>query len=84
MGQEADYQSDAEVFLGYAGDLEALGVSTSENKNIKRIDPYYREYLLSQCEHWTKLKVIGGEDVLMGIGHGRQRPKVLEFNVIKE
>jgi REP element-mobilizing transposase RayT len=81
MEEKSDYLSDAEVFLGYAGDLEALNVVVSENKNIKRIDPFYREYLLTKCDYWTELKVIGGEENLVGEGHGRRRPKIVEFKV---
>ncbi len=79
MGEIAEQQTDKEVFLGYAGDLEALAVEVAKNKEIKRIDPYSREYLLSQCKHWSRLKSIGGEDVLTGISHGRRRPRTVEF-----
>ncbi len=79
MGEEASLQSDREVFLGYAGDLEALGILVAENKDIKHIDPYTRTYLLAQCEHWTRLKIISGEDTLVGVGHGGRRPRTVDF-----
>ncbi len=79
MGHQSFQLNDHQVFLGYAGDLEALGVLVSGNKDIKRVDPYAKSYLLQQCEYWTKLKLISGEDVLIGEGHGRRRPTKIEF-----
>ncbi len=79
MGEAAEQQSDKEIFLSYAGDLEALAVEVSQNKDIKRIDPYNQEFLLSKCDHWSQLKIISGEDVLTGIGHGQRRPKRIGF-----
>jgi REP element-mobilizing transposase RayT len=79
MGEAAEQQSDKKIFLSYAGDLEALAVEVGQNKDIKRIDPYNQEFLLSKCEHWNKLKIISGEDVLTGIGKGHRKPKIINF-----
>ncbi len=84
MGEQAEQLSDREVFLGYAGDLEALGLLVAENKDIKRIDQYAQKFLLEQCEYWWKLKIISGEDVLTGIGHGQRRPFEVEFKSLTE
>ena len=81
IGQEAELMSDEEIFLNYAGDLESLGYEVAENKEVKRIDPYIREFLLSKCEHWTQLKAIGGEDILVGESNGRRRPTIVKFEL---
>ncbi len=81
MGKEAEFLSDREVFLAYAGNLIALGVAVAENKEVKRIDSFSREYLLAKCDYWQSLKSIGGEDILIGEGKGRRRPKIFKFTV---
>ncbi len=79
MGEQAEQLADNQIFLNYAGDLEALGILVAENKNIKEIDPFAKKFLLEKCKHWSQLKHIGGEDVLSGVGYGGRRPITVEF-----
>ena len=81
IGEEASLESDAEIFLRYAADLETLCIEVAKNKSVKRLDPYQQEFLLSRCDLWSRLNLLGGDDVLTGTGYGGHRPRVMHFEL---
>ena len=70
---------DQQVFKWYTNDLEILAYFVAENKNIKNVDPYIKAHFLNSCKLWSRLKTIGGDDSLTGIGHGGIQPREIEF-----
>jgi REP element-mobilizing transposase RayT len=72
--------TDNKGFRNYAEDLEVLSLYVKDNKAVKRIDPYVQAYLLDQCSLWSRLKAIGGDEQLSGVGYGNKRPRIIVFN----
>ena len=80
-GSQIKDKSDLRIFSSYAGDLETLALAVNDNKLIKRIDPYQRAFLLERCEVWGNLKVISGDESLVGLSYGSKRTRVFEFKI---
>ena len=73
-------EGDKKIFLNYATGLQALIVAIKDNEAIKKLDPYYKTYLLDRCGLWGDLKEIFGNDLLIGRRHGR-RGRSIAFSV---
>ncbi len=80
-GSPLEKKSAERIFKSYAGELETLSLAAKDNKFIKRIDPYQKAFLLERCEVWGSMKVISGENHLVGRSFGSKRTRIFEFNV---